>query len=243
MDMSDRERLEHIYKILCDISPYVRRSMLHYDMIHSTERTLDDLGRQIVRDVEWMSVTHLYVPIIEHNAYNGQFGNACYIHRYTLAGMPMVGVYKEFVVLVADLVWQCFCQDPESFPLYSEDGAPFKGHYPRPIEHNDDDDDDDGNDDDTQTFDKEGDNRLPFAIPLDDDSESSTSFSGGGGTLVTATDPPLANGTCIARKRVTAAAIPDSAPPPVSEAAVIVVVEESHARTQSIPHKTGAKTD
>ena len=120
---SSLDILLDIYENLRKTSPYVRRSMLRYDMLPSIEQRVDALGKPYQRSVLWMTVTHLYVHILNHNL--GVYGPECVIHKGSLVGMSMIGVYSEYVDSVADLVWACFVMqlDLEKYPLYQEDGT------------------------------------------------------------------------------------------------------------------------
>jgi hypothetical protein len=84
-----------------------------------------DVGYTQPREVTWLLVTHLYVPIIQHSRDIGSFQGTDFVEfPSSISGMKTFGYYTEYVHLVADTVWREMYRQPDRYPLFEENGTP-----------------------------------------------------------------------------------------------------------------------
>jgi len=113
--MSKDDHLRAIYVALCEISPYVRRSMFMAQAVSCVEE-------QSGRTVLWISEAHHLFATLRYNYARGALGKGAVMHQAELVGIPMWGVYEEHMAAVAELVWKEFVLDPQRYPVYHDDG-------------------------------------------------------------------------------------------------------------------------
>lgn len=128
-NMTESERLGAIYSWLLRVTIQVKKSTMYYDMIETTERKEDELGKITTSTVMWMSASHLYLPVILHNVHNGHFGENPTIYAASIVGMPMRGIQRDIVDAIVDLIWKSLLE--EGFELFTEDGVIID--YEKPV--------------------------------------------------------------------------------------------------------------
>lgn len=112
---------EFIRGIFNQLIPQYRRllkAMLNFNMLPSVERKEDPLSTRVMeRSIFWMFANHPFITIVHYNL--PRFGDDCKIMEDTLMGMPVRGVYEEYITLCMDLVWDAF-QKMEGVTIYQE---------------------------------------------------------------------------------------------------------------------------